>query len=118
MRRATDVSNALDNLASSEADSIAEKMNTTRRILESVLKIECCYREIEMKGNYSETLLGTLINQVKKHRDDDVQPLFGKLAEILNKYSHDSGKKVDLNEAKTASLLVSAYIKMFSIELG
>jgi hypothetical protein len=108
---------ALDTVDTTNYDLICEKVNTARRILESALKIECCYREIEIKEDYSKLLLGPLLNYVKVLKDEDFQPVLGKMAELLNEFSHDSGKPIDLDKAKVACILVMTYIKLFQVEI-
>lgn len=108
---------ALDNIEENAYDLICEKVNTARRILESALKIECCYHEIEIKEDYSKLLLGPLLSYVKVFKDEEVQPTLGKMAELLNEFSHDSGKPVDLGKAKIACILVMTYIKIFQLEI-
>ncbi len=108
-KRLAVVIDALDTIDVTDHDLICEKVNTARRILESALKIECCYREIEIKGDYSKILLGPLLNYVKDFRDEEYQPVLGKMAELLNKFSHDSGKPIDINEAKLVGRLAWVY---------
>lgn len=108
---------ALDTVDKDDHDLICEKVNTARRIFESVLKIECCFREVEIKDDYSKLLLGSLLNYVKGFKDEEFQPTLGRMAEILNEFSHDSGKPIDLDRAKLACMLVMTYIKMFQIEI-
>lgn len=108
---------ALETTDASDHDLICEKVNTARRILESALKIECCYREVEIKEDYSKLLLGSLLNYVKVFKDEDFQPVLGKMAELLNEFSHDSGKPIDLDKAKVACIFVMTYIKMFQLEI-
>lgn len=111
------VTETLETIDSTNSDLICEKVNTARRILESALKIECCYREIEIKEDYSKLLLGQLLNYVKVFKDEDFQPVLGKMAELLNEFSHDSGKPIDLDKAKLACILVMTYIKIFQVEI-
>ena len=82
-----------------------------------VSKIECCYRDIEVKENYSQILLGPLLNYARKARDDEYKTMFGKMAELLNEFSHDSGKEVELAKAKVACMLVMAYTKLLQLEI-
>ncbi len=117
LQRLSVVIQALDTIDPADHDLICEKVNTARRILESALKIECCYREIEIKEDYSKLLLGSLLNYVKVFKDKDFQPVLGKMAELLNEFSHDSGKPIDLDKAKLACILVMTYIKIFQVEI-
>jgi hypothetical protein len=108
---------ALDTVDKDNHDLICEKVNTARRVLESVLKIECCFREIEIRDDYSKLLLGSLLNYVKGFKDEEFQPTLGKMAELLNEFSHDSGKPIDIDRAKLACMLVMKYIKKFQVEI-
>jgi hypothetical protein len=117
LKRVALVVESLDKIESSDHDLICEKVNTARRVLEFVLKIECCYRDIEVKGNYSQILLGPLLNCVKRSRDEEFNTMFGKMAELLNEFSHDSGKAIELGKAKVAYSLVMAYAKLLQLEI-
>jgi hypothetical protein len=117
LKRVALVVDSLEQVAPSDHDLICEKVNTARRVLELVLKIECCYRDIEIKENYSQLLLGPLLNYLKRSRADDFKTMFGKMAELLNEFSHDSGKEVELGKAKVACMLVMAYTKLFQLEI-
>ncbi len=117
LRRITSVISSLEKIDPEDFDRICEKVNTARRVLESVLKIECCYKELEVKGNYSEVLLGQLLNLVKSVNDEDMKPILGKMAELLNEFSHDSGKEVDVNKAKIVCGIVLLYIKIFQLSI-
>lgn len=116
-KRLASVIAALDTVDRADHDLICEKVNTARRIFESVLKIECCFREIEIKDDYSKLLLGQLLNYVKGFKDEEFQPTLGRMAELLNEFSHDSGKPIDLDRAKLACMLVMTYIKIFQMEI-
>lgn len=118
LKRITRVIDALDKVASPDTDEICEKVNTARRVLESVLKIECCFREVEVKGNYSQLLLGQLSSLLKEFKLPEEQLFLNRLAELLNEFSHDSGKPVELDKAKLAAMLVLAYIRMFQIDMN
>jgi hypothetical protein len=118
LRRISNVVKAFDRVDPNDEDTICEKVNTARRTLELVLKIECCYRELEIKENYSQVLLGLLIATVKKTKDDSMKVLLSKMAELLNEFSHDSGMPVDINKAKLAATLVFAYTKLFEYEIS
>ena len=117
LKRLDTVVEALDQVNANDHDLICEKVNTARRVLESVLKIECCYREIEIKGNYSQILLGPLLNYVKKVKDEEDKPILSIMAELLNEFSHDSGKRIELKKARVACMFVLAYTKLFQLEI-
>jgi hypothetical protein len=116
-KRLSNIYKSLDNINKSEHDLICEKVNTARRIMESVLKIVCCYRDIKIKENYSQLTLGNLINCVKKIEKPEVKHILNKMPELLNEFSHDSGRLIELKKAKEACGLVLLYIKLFLLEI-
>ncbi len=107
---------AIDRIDPKSSDDIAEKVNTVRRIMEFVLKVECCSRELKLDKNYSQVLLGDLISQVKSKKEAHVQSLLGKFAELANEFSHDSGKPIDLTKAKLVAMLALAYTSLVDLE--
>lgn len=107
---------ALDSVNANNADEIAEKVNTVRRIMEFVLKVECCSRDLELKKSYSQVLLGDLISLVKQSREAHIQSLLGKFAEWANEFSHDSGRPVELSKAKMVAMLGLAYTSLVEVE--
>lgn len=107
---------SLESLGPSESDEIAEKVNTVRRIMEFLLKVECCSRELKLSKNYSQVLLGDLIAQVRPHREQSVQALLGKFAELANEFSHDSGKPIDTSKAKLAAFIALSYATLVELE--
>jgi hypothetical protein len=117
LKRVATVVDSLEEINATDHDLICEKVNTARRVLELVLKIECCYRDIEVKESYSQVLLGPLLNYVKRARDSEFNTMFGKMAELLNEFSHDSGKEVDLAKGRVACMLVMAYTKLLQLEI-
>jgi len=115
------ISSVVDSLAATDPadeDAICEKVNTARRIFESVLKIECCYRDVEIGKAYSQILLGDLMKLVKKAQSVDLGQFYGTIAGLLNEFSHDSGKPIVLERAQIAALLVQLYSSRFRSELG
>ncbi len=117
LKRLAIVIEALDTVDHNDHDIICEKANTARRILESALKIECCYRDVDIKGDYSKVLLGQLLKYVKGYKDEEFKPVLGKMAELLNEFSHDSGKQIERSKAKDACILVMECIKLFQLEI-
>ncbi|HTX91805.1 MAG TPA: hypothetical protein VMC09_11390 [Anaerolineales bacterium] len=111
------VLDALEATKTTDHDLICEKVNTARRILESALKIECCYHEVEIKGDYSKVLLGPLLNYVRGFQEEEYQPVLGKMAELLNEFSHDSGKPIDIEKAKLACILVMTHLELLRHEI-
>ncbi|MDO9484192.1 MAG: hypothetical protein Q8Q84_12505 [Hydrogenophaga sp.] len=107
---------SLDALAPSDTDGIAEKVNTVRRIMEFLLKVECCARELKLTKSYSQVLLGDLIAQVKPLHDESIKLLLGKFAELANEFSHDSGRPIDIIKAKLATVLALAYATLVELQ--
>ena len=107
---------ALDVIDEKDFDGIAEKVNTVRRIMEFVLKVECCSRELKLNKNYSQILLGDLIAKVKSMKVSAVQSLLGKFAELANEFSHDSGRPIDLTKAKLVAMLAVVYTTPLEVE--
>lgn len=116
VERLNSVVAALDAMDPKNSDDIAEKVNTVRRIMEFVLKVECCSRELDLKKGYSQVLLGDLISVVKQAREAHVQSLLGKFAEVANEFSHDSGRPVELSKAKMVAALGLAYTSLVELE--
>ncbi len=114
--RIESVIKALDGLANSDADEIAEKVNTVRRIMEFALKVECCSRSLALKKTYSQVLLGDLIGAVKHEKEEHIRDLLGRFAGMANEFSHDSGKPIDIANAKIVTYLALAYVSLLEIE--
>lgn len=116
LKRIQTVVTALESLEPSDPDDIAEKVNTVRRVMEFLLKVECCSRELKINKNYSQVLLGDLISQIKPTREPSLQTLLGKFAELANEFSHDSGKPIDMTKAKLAAIIALAYATLVELE--
>jgi hypothetical protein len=108
--------NALDSVNPLDADGIAEKANTVRRIMEFVLKVECCLRDLTLKKSYSQVLLGDLIATIKPAKEDHISTLLGHFAGMANEFSHDSGKPIELDKAKLLATLGLAYTSLIELE--
>ena len=115
LTRLNRVMTALEGIEPSDSDGISEKVNTVRRIFEFVLKVECCYRKIELNKNYSQILLGDLIAAIKKNKDD-YSKVLNKFVVLANEFSHDSGKPVELIKAQAATAIAVAYTNLFEME--
>lgn len=107
---------SLDGADANSDDEVAEKVNTIRRIMEFVLKVECCSRELDLPKNYSQVLLGDLISRIKHVKEASLQTLLARFAEMANEFSHDSGKPVELGKAKVVALLALAYTSLVEME--
>jgi hypothetical protein len=107
------------NLNITDTDLICEKANTLRRTMESILKIECCYRseQISVKKSYSELLLGDLIKLIKDFRSDEEKLKLNSIVRLSNELSHDSGKLVNKEKAFELVELVKQYCENLDIEI-
>lgn len=114
--RLNSVVNALDSMINPSPDDIAEKVNTARRIMEFILKVECCSRELRVNKNYSMALLGDLISVLKPTKEEHIQTLLARFVEYANEFSHDSGKPVEIAKAKVVAMLALAYASLIDIE--
>ncbi|MGO2076004.1 MAG: hypothetical protein ACTH3B_12740 [Pseudoalteromonas sp.] len=117
LNRVTSVVDSLEQTSAAEHDLICEKVNTVRRILEYTLKVECCHSNIKIKEHYSKITLGPLFNYVKKIRGDKFKKAFGTMSELLNEFSHDTGKEINIDKAKAVSMLVMAYVKLLQLDV-
>jgi hypothetical protein len=107
---------ALDRLTEGDADEISEKVNTVRRIMEFALKVECCSRSLTLKKTYSQVLLGDLIAAVKHEKEEHIRDLLGRFAGRANEFSHDSGKPIEIANAKIVTSLALSYLTLLEIE--
>jgi len=101
-------------------DFICEKSNTLRRIMENILKIECCYRyrQIRVKKSYSELLLGDLVGLIKDFRDEIEKSNLNSIVRLSNELSHDSGKPITKEKALNLSRLVKNYCEGLELEIN
>jgi hypothetical protein len=74
--------------------TVSEKANTIRRSMEILLKIECCYREIELKKAYSAARIGDLWGALKKYHSEPVLKFMATFIEWANELSHDTGAPI------------------------
>jgi hypothetical protein len=116
IERLNAVVKTLDAMSNPSSDDIAEKVNTVRRIMEFVLKVECCSRELKVNKNYSMALLGDLISALKPTKEDHIQTLLARFVEYANEFSHDSGKPIEISKAKLVVALALAYASLIEIE--
>jgi len=103
----------LDVTVPTDSDAISEKGNTFRRILEMVLKIEICYRHMDIKPEkpYSQLLVGNLIGLVKDFREEADKLALKEMAKLSNQLSHDTGKPVIIDDAKQLASMALSYTK-------
>ena len=111
-----------------DIDQICEKATTVRRTLENVLKVECCYREVPLKKEYSKLLLGDLSGALKNFYNTLPEPekpfyteqsawILSSLAGWSNELSHDSGVPVERKKAEMVAALSWMYTQMLLLQL-
>ena len=118
IERMEEVVKALDQTDNKAHDFICEKVNTARRILEYILKVKCCYRDIKIKKDYSKIRLGRLFNYIKTGKGGNCGQKHIQMISLLNEFSHDTGKKIDIDNAKLVCRLVMEYISSFYREIN
>jgi hypothetical protein len=100
-----------------DRDRLCDLGNSARRIFEAALKIEALFREVDLQKPYSQLLLGDLISMIKPLHGDEVGRVFGVIAELSNKMSHDSGKPVEKVDVDRLADMILRYLEMLSIEI-
>lgn len=111
LARLEKVSSALQALGLRDRDEISASVVTARRVFEFVLKVECCYAELEVTKSYSGMLLGDLMTVVKRGKDDKVRAELGRIAELANNFAHDTGKPVSKDTAAEVVGLITNYVR-------
>lgn len=113
------VRQALENESLNDKDIICEKANTVRRIFENILKIELCYRhrQVDIKKDYSDLLLGDLVKYVKDFKDESTSSCLTQIAILANELSHDSGKPIIRVKALLLVTLAIAYSFLLEFEI-
>lgn len=109
---------ALADLDLGDTDIISEKGNTIRRIVERALKIEIILRNVDVDKPYSQLLIGDLIGALRKHHEPEVRTALGKIAELANRFSHDTGTLVDLGTAQVLAGLAMMYVAVLRIDVA
>lgn len=119
LARLDKVNKELDKEDLTDEDTICEKTNTVRRIFEYVLKVELCYRyrQVNVKKDYSNLLLGDLMKLVKPYREDSIQDLLTKITVWSNELSHESGKPITRVKASAVSYMTIMYTKLLESEM-
>ncbi len=98
IKRLNDINTSLAIIDDSSSDSLAEKTNTVRRILENLLKVYSCHLGLTYPKPYSRLMIGELIQGVIENIGADEKKNIEKLTESLNRGSHDSGKPLSKQE--------------------
>lgn len=94
-----------------DRDEISARVVTARRVFEFVLKVECCYAELEVTKGYSGMLLGDLITVVKRGKDEKARAELGRIAELANNFAHDTGRPISKEVAFEVVDLIATYVR-------
>ncbi|GGF05207.1 hypothetical protein [Hymenobacter cavernae] len=111
---------ALEDEKLTDKDVICEKSNSVRRVFESILKVECCYRyrQINVKKDYSDLMLGDLVKEVKEFREDSIKSLLNQIVVLANELSHDSGKPVTRDKGLSLVALAIVYNQLLTGDIN
>jgi hypothetical protein len=103
-----------------DEDVICEKANSIRRIFEYVLKVELCYRyrQLSVKKDYSDLMLGDLMSLVKPYRDEAINDFLRQITVWSNELSHESGKPIKRETALALSLMTILYTNLLKSEMS
>jgi hypothetical protein len=108
---------SLGTLNRDDAEGICEKANTIRRNMESILKIECCYREIELRQTYRNALLGDLWGGLKSIHSESIQNTMSRFIEWANEFSHDTGTPVERVKVEFIAMIARMYARFLMEEI-
>jgi hypothetical protein len=103
-----------------DEDIICEKSNSVRRIFEYVLKVELCYRyrQVSVKSDYSDLLLGDLMKLVKPFKEESVKDFLTRITVWSNELSHESGKPIKREKAVAISYMTILYTQLLESEMN
>jgi len=103
-----------------DEDVICEKANSVRRIFEYVLKVELCYRyrQLSVKKDYSDLMLGDLMNLVKPYRDESINDFLRQITMWSNELSHESGKPIKREKALALGYMTILYTNLLKSEMS
>jgi hypothetical protein len=119
LSRLDKVRNELEDESLSDEDIICEKSNSIRRIFEYVLKVELCYRyrQISVKKDYSDLMLGDLKKLVSPFREDSINDFLTRITIWTNELSHESGKPIRREKAVAVNYMTILYTQLLSSEI-
>jgi len=109
---------ALKTIDREDSEAICEKANTVRRTLETLLKVECCYRDVELAKPYSKARIGDLWRSLKVYHSEAIRTMMSRLAQWANELSHDTGVPVDHSKALFLATLTRVYTILLSQEIN
>jgi hypothetical protein len=119
IKRLASVSKALEDATLVDVDIICEKSNSVRRIMEYSLKVELCYRyrQLNVKKDYSDLMLGDLIKLIKPYRSDAENTILKHVVVLSNELSHDTGKHISRNKALCLAYLATCYLRLLKYDI-
>lgn len=101
-------------------DEVCSKVNTMRRIMEFILKLEICFTQqgISKKiDDYSTLLLGDLIKLIRDEKTDDEKISLNRIVRLSNTLSHDSGLPIKMNDTDELCEKIDKYLSEFTVKL-
>ncbi len=111
------VFSALEAASADDIDLICEKMNTARRSVENLLKIECAYRELRPTQGYSNLTIGDVAGLIKREKSAEERKILSYIERHIHLYSHDSGVPILRGEAMLTAALCLAYSEILKSEI-
>lgn len=121
LHRIKKVKKELIDVEKNDFDVICEKSNTVRRILENILKIESCHRDVKLKKPYSQVLLGDLNSVLKGYHQTNNSSIYDTILTTMiiwtNELSHDSGLPIDKDKAVLLCSMLERYIYFLKEEI-
>ncbi|MFH0910043.1 MAG: hypothetical protein V1918_00820, partial [Planctomycetota bacterium] len=103
----------IDKSDESDKETICQKSNTIRTNMEALMKLECCFRDINTPKPYSQVLLGDLWRLLKTyHKTIDCQ--MSRFLKLANNLSHDTGilvEKKDGQEIASTARMYAGYFR-------
>jgi hypothetical protein len=73
---------------------------------------------MDVQKPYGQLMIGDLIGVLYKHHDPEVRKILGKIAEISNRLSHDSGTPIDLKMAQGLGALAKMYVTVLRLDVA
>lgn len=101
-----------------DSDLVCEKSNTVRRNMETIFKIECCFRNINTNKPYSQLCIGDAWGLLKKYHSETITNLVSKFIKWSNEFSHDTGVEVNKSKAQLAVSIIQQYSILFREEIA
>lgn len=113
-----DILSDISGASKSDSDLVCEKSNTVRRNMEIILKIECCFRNINTNKPYSQLRIGDTWGLLKKYHSETTTNLVSRFIKWSNEFSHDTGVEVNKSKAQLAVSIIQQYAILFREEIA